>query len=244
MRRTGRRPAGAKTHLTAWGKVPSLCAVRAREPLPSRFHCSPLVGTDTAHNAAMPPHDDEPTNSAGLQKILGRVSALTFDGAFAALMDGDPLALTRRAAQACIDVARWVPVEVVVRRTARALARALSAGERVLPQGPDAAEAWVEDHVRRAVEEGASPWRASEQVEREHWQRHVERVAARLGVEPHLGQRAIEQFDLLPFDLRSHILRALEAVQARRTGDLSVEAWARFDAAWRRLVRAVLSEGD
>jgi len=190
------------------------------------------------------PHEADHTPSRVLvEATLHKVAQLTFDEAFTALAEGDPLELRGRAARALVADARWAPAEVVVRRAARSLALALCTHGHSVPRGAQEAEHWVQDHVARAAEGGSSPWRSSEPFDIEQWRRHAERVAARLGIDAKHGLRALEEFDRLPHEVRALILRALTSIEVRRTKELPPEDWSRFDAAWRGLVRAVL-RGD
>jgi hypothetical protein len=190
------------------------------------------------------PHEADHTPSMLLvETTLHRVAQLTFDEAFAALVEGDPLQLSARASRALVADARWAPAQIVVRRAARSLALALCTHGRSTPRGAQEAEDWVEGHVARAAEDATSPWRSGEGFEVEVWRLHAERVAARLGVEARHGLRALDIFGRLPHDVRALVLRALTSIDERRTKELSPEDWARFDVAWRGLVRAVL-RGD
>jgi hypothetical protein len=190
------------------------------------------------------PHEADHTPSRVLvESTLRRIAQLTFDEAFGALAEGDPLELQARAVRALEADARWAPAQVVARRAARSLALALCTHGESVPRGAQEAEHWVEGHVARAAKDASSPWRSSEAFDTEQWRLHAERVAARLGVDAQHGLRALDAFDRLPHGVRALILRALTMIEERRAKELPAEDWARFDAAWRGLVRAVL-RGD
>lgn len=178
-----------------------------------------------------------PEPARNVRRELLRLRILTIADAYERIVDGDPLDLASRTQTALARDARWVPFDVVTMRAARSLAAAL----RETPADEDAAALWVDAHVSDALREVCNGSLPGEVRERDAWARHHAEVAAALGVNERLGPDACVIFDALPMEDRRLALDGMRALRERRSRDLDVATWSRFNALWRRLVRGVLA---
>lgn len=174
-----------------------------------------------------------------LRAELTRLGALSFAEAYASITAADSLGLRQRARTQLDRSALWLPLDAVALRAARGIAQGLSTVTPLDSELPT----WLDARVAAAIDESRDGQRASEPREWDAWAKHVELVAAKIGVRAGLGHEALELFHLLAQEERRLLLHAMRCVEERRTREIGTEDWRRFDELWRSLVKAVLAIG-
>ncbi|MEZ6014656.1 MAG: hypothetical protein R3F49_06060 [Planctomycetota bacterium] len=133
--------------------------------------------------------------------------------------------------------ALWIPVDGALRRALRALFGDLRAA-----RGTVLTAQWLAARVSTAAVEATDPHSAAEPCEREAWARHLERVAATLGVCSTKSVDALALVHQLELEQRATLLHGITLASQRRTKGASPAFWTRFEGLLRSLMRALTAD--